>query len=250
MKNEPTQSKETQRPQTLPVIKLLGLATAAAGVLYHGWIDMMGGGWLIWLVLVLLMLLEAGAAESRAVAWSQAQAMVGRLLGPAMLPFYGALCLLLAVGPSYMRQAPIFALPAKGSSFVDVSGSTRSPNKPGNLNGGAPIPSSPPRPISSYGTPPRPAAMPVPTTASKPATTLPQVTKSGVPSATAAPAPASASPKQPASPMPAAVPATPSGMKTPAVFQRPPSIQPSGSARPAPAASPATSPVSAPAVPK
>ncbi len=215
MKNETPISQDIQRSQSLPLIKLLGLAMVAWGVLGHGWFGMMGAAWVVWLVLVLLILLDASACESRPAAWNQATTMLGRIMGPGMMPFYGALCLLLAVGPSYVRQMPVFTLPTKGSnvpSQVNKS-SAFTPNasfapKPASLNTPA-FSSSPSRGFKRPNITQGPTAPPA----------KPQAPGSS-PSTVAPPAP------KPASPTPALVP--------PSTPSKPAPIQPSGSARPSP----------------
>lgn len=232
MKNEPTQSQDSQPNNPLPLIKLLSLATVTWGVLGHGWLNMLGGGWVIWVLLGLLLLLEAGGADSRPAGWSHGLSMFGRILGPAMLPFYGALGLLLAVGPSYIRQTPVFTLPPKGSSqpnrVAEAPGFPPSfnPNassapKPGSLPGSMNAPSmssSPPRPFKRPNIPqPPPTAgakfqPPSPPTSAT-APSIPKPVPSQMPTVSPTPAPSAA---------------TTSGKPTP--------IQPSGSARPQPAA--------------
>jgi hypothetical protein len=217
MKNEPTQSQEILRPQPLPLIKLLSLATVAWGVIYHGWLNMLGVGWLVWLILALLLLLEAGGADSRPADWSHGTAMLGRILGPAMLPFYGALCLLLALGPFYVRQTPVLTLPPKMNVM---------PNRSSEPSAFTPNSSSAPKPERSSNAPSvsstSPRTFKRPNLAQPPATTnaKPQVAGTPTPAVT----PPAAKPLSPA-PAPAA----------PTTFNKPLPIQPSGSARPAPA---------------
>ena len=216
MKNELTQ---THAHQSLPLIKLLSLATVGWGVLGHTWFDMLGAAWLVWLVFGLLLLLDAGAAGTRPAEWNHVGAMLGRILGPSILPFYAALGLLLAVGPSYVRQTPVFTLPPKGSSM---------PNRFNETSGFKPTASSLPRPGSPNApsfssTPPRPFSRPnIPQGPAAP-NAQPQVGRPPAPVATpTAPKPASPAPVSP-----------PSAPAAPTTFSKPAPIQPSGSARPA-----------------
>ncbi len=214
MKNEPAQSQDILRPVPLPLVKLLSLATVAWGVLGHGWFNMLGAAWVVWMVLALLIFLDASACESRRATWGQASAIFVRIIGPGILPFYGALCVLLAVGPSYVRQTPGFSLPPQGRPVPSQlnQSSVFTPNasfapKPASVNAPG-FSSTPPRPFKR------------PNTAQGPATSNagPQAASNPKPAVN----PAATKPVSP-TPTPAA------GTPTPFI------IQPNGSARPTPA---------------
>jgi hypothetical protein len=110
-------------------------------------------GWVPWVALLLLMLLEAYATDSRPAAWSQWSAGVQRIVGPGMLPYYAVLAALLAFGPSQIRHI---------SPPINPTFSGSSTGRPGSLqnqySGGQPTPG---RPVGFPGNtaPPRPTTI-------------------------------------------------------------------------------------------
>ena len=141
-------------------IKLLSLAVVGWAVLSTPWLTVKNAGWVPWLVLVLLILLDAYGTDSKPAAWSQWSAGLLRMQGPSMLPYYAALFVFLAFGPSQVRHfAP--------QSALGISVPSSLPNKFGG-------PSALPTQHSGPNAPPvRPAGFPGNSPSSRPSTFKP-----------------------------------------------------------------------------
>lgn len=85
-------------------IKILSLAVVVWAVLTSFSLTAQGAGWVPWVVLVLLMLLEAYSAGAQPASWANLTNGFARVFGPAMLPYYVVLAAILAIGPSQMRH--------------------------------------------------------------------------------------------------------------------------------------------------
>lgn len=129
-------------------IKILSLAVVVGAVLSTSWLTVLDAGWVPWLALLLLMLLEAYATDSKPASWSQWSAGLLKLQGPGMLPYYAVLVVTLAFGPGQMRNIPQPGPPAFPAPLASLNKFDRS-------NG---IPTQHPVPTS---TPTRPVGFPV-----------------------------------------------------------------------------------------
>ena len=144
-------------------IKILSLAVVAWAVLSTPWLTLQNAAWVPWVVLVLLILLEAYATDSKPAAWSQWSAGLLRMQGPGMLPYYAVLAVFLSVGPGQVRQ-----IASPGALAFPTS-----PSLPGKFDRSSPLPtqhtaptSAPVRPTGFPGSsaPPRPTIFkPAPT---------------------------------------------------------------------------------------
>lgn len=199
-------------------IKVLSLAVVVWAVLSTSVLSVQNAGWVPWVALLLLMLLEAYATDSKPAAWSQWSAGLQRIVGPGMLPYYAVLAALLAFGPGQVRHIAPPSVPAYSGPPTGRPGGF-----PNQYPGGQPTPgrptgfpgnTTPPRPTtvnpavpgqpgaSATGAPPRPATFPSnPANAGQVRTPI-QPATGATPPASGAVAPSSTA-KPPATPAPA-----------------------------------------------
>lgn len=85
-------------PTSLLHLKILSLAVVVWGLVYRVSLSLQGAGWVPWLAVVMLMMLEAYSRDGKPAAWSRWSVGLVQLAGPGMLPYYAVLMLSLGVG--------------------------------------------------------------------------------------------------------------------------------------------------------
>lgn len=158
-------------------IKILSLAVVFWAVTSSNSLIVQSATWVPWMVLLLLMLLEAYAVDAKPASWSQWSAGLLRMVGPSMLPYYALLAAFLAFGPGQVRHIPQAGVPVYSGPPISrpggfpnqYPGGQHTPGRPTGFPGNT----APPRPTSANpaaakgqpgasatGAPPRPAPFP------------------------------------------------------------------------------------------
>ncbi len=136
-------------------IKIISLAVVVWAVLNGFWLTAQNASWVPWLALLLLVLLDAYAAESTPASWSRWNVGLRQLLGPRVLPYYAALAVFLAFGPNQLRRAPQSGAPLLSVPSAAQGGERRLSAPSNNPSFGPPtlrsngFPNNMPRPSSS-----------------------------------------------------------------------------------------------------
>lgn len=139
-------------------LKILSLAVVIWGLVSHVMLSYQGAGWVPWMALVMLMLLEAYSSDAKPAAWSRWSAGLKQVMSPGMLPYYAVLMLGLAFGPGQMRHAER-PTPYMGPVSPALAGSPNRMMPPA----GYPNAAGPGQPVRPQGFPSAKIPRPVPT---------------------------------------------------------------------------------------